>query len=209
MADNASLYGFRWQKIMGAGQGDLQPIRCPVASAYQAAPSATNVDLNVGDPVKRVSDGTVALCAAGDATYGIIVGIAPFWDSVQKVMRFGNALPGGTTYGTVVPRQSFVWVVPVANQIFEVDCDDNVTFTTYLTYQAAIGENCDITINQSSSTAKANPRLDISTHATTNTLVWRIVDIPRQDAQDYTGNFVKLLVQANVVQQAPYQATGV
>jgi hypothetical protein len=209
MADNTSNYGFRWQKQLGAGS-TLQPIRCFAATGYQAAPSATNVDLNVGDPVKRVSDGSVALCAAGDATYGIIVGIGPFYDSVQGVMRFGKALPGGTAWGTIMDRQSVLWVVPIAGQIFEVDADDNTTATTQAAYQAFFGENADITINQAAGPpALANPRLDISTHATTNTLVWRILELSTRQNQDFTGNYVKLLVTGNVVQQAPFQTTGV
>lgn len=206
MADNASLYGFRW---VGARQGDPHPdpeiVR--VATAYQASPGGVSVDLNVGDPVKKVSDGTVALCATGDATFGIIVGILPYYDG-SKMVR-SNRLPGGTAYSTNLERQSKVLIVPIAGNVFECVCDDNTSITTEANYNAAIGENVDISINQVAGSTLATPRLKISTHATTNTLVWRIVDTSHRVNIDYTGLYVPLLVTGNVVQQAPYQTTGV
>lgn len=209
MADNPAKYGFRWQQNRGGA--NMKPLRVRVASGYQAAPGAVNVDLNVGDPVKKVNDGTVALCAAGDATFGIVVGIGPYYVGapINAMVSGGVSLPGGTTYGTLLERQSFIYIVPAADQIFEVDADDKTTFTTEATYNAAIGENVDITINQVAGDTHAYPKADISTHATTNTLVWRIVDLARWPGQDYSGANVKLLVTCNVVQQAPFQTTGV
>src|SRR6266850_8134581 len=146
MADNAILYGFRWQKGY-FGRDDLEPEDRFVATGYQAAPSAINCDLNVGDLVKGVSDGSVALAAQGDIIYGVIVGIGQFYDSINGVMRFGRALPGGTAWGTIVGRRSIVYVVPIAGQVFECDCDDNVTATTEATYLTYVQENADITLN--------------------------------------------------------------
>lgn len=205
MADNAIMYGFRWQRSRGGT--NLVPERVRVASAYQASPGGISVDLRPGDPVKKVSDGTVALVAVGDPTFGIVVGIGPYFDGTR--MRPGGvSLPGGTAYGTLLERQSIIYIVPVAGEVFEIDCDDNVTATTEATFNSYIGENCDITLNAVAGSTYANPRLDISTHNTTATLDWRIVDIARFP-NDFTGNYVKLLVTANTVQQAPIQATGV
>lgn len=205
MADNAIMYGFRWQRVRGGN--NLTPERVRVASGYQASPSAINVDLRVGDPVKKVSDGTIALAALGDSPFGVIVGIGPYFDGTR--MRPGGvSLPGGTVYGTLLERQSFVYIVPVADQLFEIDCDDAVTATTEAAFAAFIGENCDATINPVAGSTLANPRLDISTHAVTATLRWRIVDIARYP-NDFTGNYVKLLVTANTAQQAPFTALGI
>lgn len=206
MADNEIRYGFRWQKGFGS-RTDCEPFRAFVATGYQAAPGAVNVDLNVGDVVKRVSDGSVSLCVAAEAPYGVIVGIAPYYDTSLGAMKIGNSLPGGTAWGTLTERQSVVWVVPVANQVFEADCDDNVTATTLAGYQAFYGENVELSINAVA--PRANPRVDISLHATTNTLMWRILEVAPRVNQDFTGNYVKLLVTANIAQQAPYTVLGV
>lgn len=207
MADQASLYGFRYWK--GRAEHYPVPERARVASGYQGTSSAINVDLNVGDPVKKVSDGTVALVAAGDATFGIIVGVEQYYDGA-KIIKPALRLPGASTYGTVLERQSILLIQPVAGVLWECDCDDKTTFTTEATYNAAIGENVDITMNGVAGSTLASPLLDISTHATTNTLVWRIVDLaPNPRNQDYSGARVKLIVTCNVVQQAPFQTTGV
>jgi hypothetical protein len=165
-----------------------------------------NVDLNVGDPVKLVSDGTVALAAAGDSIYGVITGVAPYYDGTTMV--FNNKLPGGTTYGSVLERTSYVYVLPVAGLVFEVDCDENTTATTQAAYTAFIEENCDLSLNADATTKQARPLLDISTHVTT-TAQWRIYDLSRRIDQDFSGTRVKLLVVCNEVQQAPYVTTGV
>jgi hypothetical protein len=206
MADNVHQYGFRvWKGHESIAHGGIQRMR--VASGYSPTVGGNNVNINVGDPVKKVSDGTIAICAAGDAVYGVVTRIHPYFNGVR--MTFGTNLPFNTVYGSNLERQSFVTIHLAQGAIFEIDADDNVTATTQAAYTAFIGENADVnnvgdTVNQT-----VNPQLDISTHATTNTLVWRIVDIsPRVDL-DYTGKFMKLLVTANVVQDAPYQTTGV
>ena len=207
MANNMALYGFRWQR----SRFDVLELteRAYVASAYQAAPSAINVDLRPGDPVVKVSDGTVALAAAGNATYGIVAGIGQYFDG--EVMRPGGAsLPGGTTWGTLSERISVVHIIPVAGQVFEIDCDDATTATTEAAYRAFIGENCDISINAVSGDKRAYPLLDISTHETSgNSRVWRIVDLALGGNLDFSGTRVKLLVTAAQVQQAPFAVNGV
>lgn len=207
MADQLSLYGFRYFK----GRNDHMPLpeRARVASAYQGTSNAINVDLNVGDPVKKVSDGTVALCATGDATYGVIVGIEQYYDGT-KIIKPAQRLPGASTYGTVIERTSILLIQPVAGVLFECDCDDKTSITTEANYIAAIGENVDASFNGVAGSTLANPRLDISTHAVTNTLVWRVVDLaPNPKNQDYAGSFVKLIVTCNLVQQAPWTILGV
>lgn len=206
MADNAGLYGFSW---VGSRTGSGEPVirYFPVASAYQAAPGGVNVDLNIGDPVKKVSDGTVALCAAGDATFGIVMTVQAYYDGAKMVRA--NRLPGGTTYGSVLERQSFVGIAFAADNYFEVVCDDAVTATTQAAYTAFIGENLDISINQVSGSTLASPKLDISLHAVTATLVWRIEGLSKRVNIDYTGANVPLIVTGNVCQQAPFTALGV
>lgn len=207
MADNPALYGFRWRKSR-TGSGMPVPEWYAVASAYQASPGGVNVDLNIGDPVKKVSDGTVALCAAGDQVFGIVCDIGPYWDGSKK--QRANRLPGGTTYGSLLDRQSRVAILLAGENIFECVCDDTVTATTEAGYTALIGENVDITINQVSGDTHAYPKLDISTHETGGaTKVWRIVTLSNTPGIDFSGANVPLLVTGNLIQQAPDQTTSV
>jgi hypothetical protein len=211
MADNQRRYGLRWQRVRGGN--NLSPERHFVATGYQATSNAINVDLRQGDPVKKVSDGSIALVAAGNATFGVIEAVAQYYVGapINAVVPGGPSLPGGTAWGTVQDRISLVMLVPIADQIFEWDCDDAVTATTEASFQAFVGENVDASMNGVSGDTRAYPLLDISTHNTTNTLVWRIVRVPRDSFlnQDFSGNYVKLLVTGNVAQQAPFTTTGV
>lgn len=208
MADNPSNYGLRWQGELGGGQ-TCHSIRCFAATGYQAAPGGINCDLRKGDVVKRVSDGSIAMAAAGDTPFGVIDAIGKYWDATNLVMTYGASLPGGNAWGTVTNRRPEIWVIPVANQIFEIDCDDNTTATTEATYLTYEGENGDLTNNAVAGSTLISPRFDISTHAVTNTLTWRILGIANRFEQDPSGQFFKLLVTANLAQQAPFQATGV
>lgn len=207
MANNAALYGARFQYSRGGPNEKVMRVR--VASAYQASPGGVSVDLNVGDPIKKVNDGTIALCAAGDAIFGWVAGIGQYYSAaIGGIVPGGVSLPGGTTYGSVLERQSFVFITPAAGMVFEMDVDDNTTATTEAGYTALIGENCDITINQVSGDTHAYPLVDISDHKT-GTAQLRIVDLARYIPQDYSGTRVKLLMTTNEVQEAPFQTTGV
>lgn len=204
MTANAALYGFRYA---GSRHGNTpKPEVARVASAYQASASGS-VHLRPGDPVKKANDGTVVLAAAGDALYAVIVAILPYYNSTIKAMDYSFVLPGGTTYSSQ-KDESRVMILPVAGTLFEVDADDNTTFTTEATYIAAIGENTDHSLNRDATNLWAAPLLDISLHGTA-TAQWRIVDIGRERTLDFSGTRVKLIVTANEVQEAPFQTTGV
>lgn len=211
--DNVQLYGFRWHSTLFGGADKPSPIRCRVASGYQASPGGTNVDLYPGDPVMPVAGGTVALATAGSSTkiYGVIEGFGPVGPGPVPPAGFLpwlNRLPGGTTFTVAEQLEVFAWVIPVFGQVFEVDVNDNTTLTTYSGYVGAIHHNADMAYSASSTLKKAFPKLNISTHNTTNTLQWRIVDIWRRVDIDPTGLNVKLLVTANLVDNAPINTTG-
>ena len=203
MADNIQRYGFRYHG--NRGYPSPVPEKYPVASnsTFQDTNSAT-VNLNVGDVVKKVNDGTVALAAATDAFFGIVINILPYYDSVAKVMTFGKSLPGPTpNWGTNYANQTFVEIVVVAGFIWEVDCNDNTTATTFQAYQTFIGENMNHINTGDTTNLTANPQLNVSGHATTNSLQWRCCGIsPSLENADFTGKYVKLLVTANISQQA-------
>jgi len=212
MADNTRQYGFRWVRSV-AGVAMPKPQRVRIASAYQATAGGTNVDVHPGDPIQILSTGYGSLAVGSEGTqtvvYGIAVSFGPQYDGTAMWPKNKYSV---STYSTNFERQTFMNVVPVVGSVFEIDCDDASTFTTEATYLAAIGENADFVLTADTTNAndpKATPQLDISTHNTTSTLQCRIEDIAQQVNTDFSGNYVKLYVTFNKVQQAPYNTTGV
>jgi hypothetical protein len=204
MADNIQRYGFR--PFTTPGSQGIIPVEVAFvasAAAFNVTSGAQGVGLRPGDVVKRVNDGSVTLCEGTETSkstpYGVVVGILPFYNATKGVMDYGSYLPSGTTY-TIASRQSRILVTPFeACPMWECDCDDNSTATTLAGYEAFVGENVDFINKGASGETKANPRLDISSHATTNTLNFRIREVSRtRENADFTGNYVKLIVSANV-----------
>ncbi len=207
MANNAFHYGFRWHSNRNGGDTKPQPERVRVATSYAAAPGGVQCDLQPGDVVKKVSDGTVELAVAGDAFFGVIDYIGWYYDAGVGAMVKNSRLPYAQgAYGTNYERETEIYIIPAAGQIFRAMADDASTATTYAGYRAFIGENADM-INDAVA-PNVRPLLDISTHATT-TAQWRIVDIGREVNIDFTGLYVPILVTGLEIQQAPWATTGV
>lgn len=207
--DNIAIYGIR----PATGKWSSDPVLRPafVATAYQAAPGGTNVDLNIGDPIARVSDGSVALATAGatNPILGVIAQVLPCWDSGLGAMRYTDRLPGGTVWGTNVERMSRVLFWPAMGRYFEVDVDDAVTATTELGYRALIGQNVNLIYSAVSAERKAYPKVDISLNNTTNTFQFNIVDLAPNNNVDYSGANVKLIVSINLPDENPPLIAGV
>ena len=205
MADNVHKYGLRWSRAF-TGKSCPNPMERVVASEYQATNDGggTNVDLNIGDPVKQLADGTIALATQQDHVWGVIVGFKPYWDGSKMVPT--SRLPGGTAWGTIEERKSIALVVPATPEtVWEVDVNGtSSSYDTEAEYRAFIGSNCEMDVpgdTSDSSKPKADPMIDPSTIATTGTLEWRIVGIsPTEENRDWTGNYVKLLVSPNIHQ---------
>jgi hypothetical protein len=207
--DNPAIYGLR--PYVGRYSSDNPVVQKFVATAYQAAPGAVNVDLNIGDPVIRVSDGSVAIAAAGatNPIFGVIVGVRQVWDAGLGAVRPSDKVPGGTVWASI-DRQTQVLVRLAQGTLWEVDVDDAVTATTLAGYQAFIGENVNLIYSASATTGKASPRVDISGHATTNTFQFNIVDVsPTANNMDFAGANVKLIVQVNLPDENPPLILGV
>lgn len=211
MSDNTHKYGFRPVKGAYAGASHPKAVRKFVASGYQAQDdgSGFSVDLNVGDPVKLVNDGSIALANTTNSVWGVIVGFGNYYNAANGRMEPTDKLPGGSTW-TGDDQRPWVYVVPTADhQLFEIDVDDATTATTLTAYLALVGENCTHVCPGNSTTKKAEPRLDISLHATTESLVWRIEDVSMsQENQDFSGANVKLIVSCNETQHAGQAATN-
>lgn len=217
MVDNRPGYGFRWAREWN-GCDVPKPITCLVATgtAFNVNAGAQGVGLGKGDLVTwNSTTGTVTLCDGSEggsgtvAPLGVIVGVAPYWDATKSKMVFGEVLPSATAWGTVQARRSELYVVPVTAGLWEVDCDDAVTATTEAAYQAFVGENLDHINAGASGQTRAYPKLDISGHATTDSLKWRIVGISKtRDNKDFSGANVKLIVQANFAKLPEFNVTA-
>lgn len=220
MADNQAAYGFRVFRVAGSPTGAPNVARWPVVSNYSSTtPVGTAAcAIRPGDPVNLLASGMVQHLTISDATptedtmkcLGVCVGIDPVFNTAKG--QFGamdrfSSLPTGVVYGTNLERQSNILIVPAEGLEFEADCDDAVTATTLAAYQALVGENC--AISYTAVAPFATPRIDISTHVATSEQV-RIVGIsPTMLNQDFSGANVKLIVRWNIVQNAPFTATGI
>lgn len=188
---NSFKGGFRWARSKtGPGQNVNRPIMIlPVASAYGTV-------LYRGGAVKLLNDGTIAACAAGDTVYGIFDGAAQYYDGT--VVRSGGKLPV-STWGSNISRQSLARVIPVRDQIFLAAGDDATTGTTLAAYQAFVQENVEWVAGTAVGD-ESGDLLDISTHATTNTLSVRIEGISNPQLTDFTSTGVTLEVSFNLIQ---------
>jgi hypothetical protein len=208
MADNRSYYGFR--PYIGDPNGGVsfpQTVRKWVATgADHVDDGAVSMDLNIGDPVKLVNDGSVLLAVGGDIVWGIVAGFEYYWDG--DFMRPTNKLPNQNAWGTVEERRPWVHVIPARACWWEIDVDDNTTATTKAAYLALVGENCEFTCAGDTSTLKASPLADISTHATTQDHSLRIEGISdSRNNEDFSGERVKIIVSFNDTSHAGQAAT--
>jgi len=217
--NNAGMYGFRFVRAPNGGDTP-NVLRKRIASAYRpnlitAGPVNNYVHLNIGDPVVLAADGCIniaqcALCATPSTSiFGIVMGFEPLYNATKGVMEPASKYPSaGITYSTNYNRASWALVCPVEDGvIFSAACDDASTFTTWATYETAVHENVDFSTDYANANGDCTPKLDISTHATTNTLIWTIVGIdPTMDNRDFSGTGVRLLVRCNLPQPS---TTGV
>lgn len=218
MADNTHKYGFRYVKSLNGNSSTGSPprMRCRLASAYQPTAGGSNCNLHAGDVVTFTTDGTIIMGVGSEGTQtanlGVVDGFGPVYDGT--VMQPASYFVGGSgVYGTNLDNATYVYVIPLEGNVFEVDCDDAVTATTKAAYTAFIDENVDMVLVRNTSNANdysADPKLDISSHSpNTTTLQFRIVDLSQQLGIDYSGANVPLYVTVNKSAQAPYNTTGI
>jgi hypothetical protein len=202
---NLQKNGLRYYGSVFAENVVPRLIPCQVATNYGTA-------LYKGDPVKRLSDGSVAQAAAGsDLIFGVIAGVK--YRNADGNLVEKDYVPASTTY-TPDSLRTIVMVVPATPfTIFEVDADDGSSITTVANARALPWENCDhvFTTAGNNVTGMSGVQLDISTHATT-ALQWRILDISAYGAgNDVTQTLAKYLVICNKTQNWPgtFSTTGI
>lgn len=192
MANRTTFGGARWRSNLLTPNAKSPPIEiCPVASAYGTV-------LYRGDFVKRLSTGYIEAAAAGDTIFGVFDGAERYYDG--SVIRSGPKLPV-STYSTNFERQSMARVIPAFGQVFEM-CTDDVgsSYDTYAEHLAFVGENCEWVAGTASGD-ESGTLLDISTHATTNTLTLRLHALSRHVDTDYAALGVRYLVTVNLLAQ--------
>jgi hypothetical protein len=225
MANNVHQYGFRWVgNLYGFPHPKAMLMGVDSAINFTVSGDATNLNLNVGDPVRLTANGTVTLAGGNEnsqtsqAPWGVVVGMGPvgFFNGTRMVRQ--TFLQSGCTYGTNFERQSQVLVVPFSMGYWEIDVDDNTTAAagTYASYQAFVGENVDHRLIPNASgfvdaQLAANPLINIASHnPATTTLSMRIYDVSKNFSNaDFTGLFVKLTVGVNKGQEPFYTNVGV
>lgn len=195
---NITRGGFRWSRSKDNPRVTSPPIVIvPVATAYGTA-------FYRGDAVKVLSDGTLAAAAAGDTIYGVFDSADQYYDGT--VIRSGGSIPASVSWGTVIQRQTRARVIPVRSQIFRICADDATTATTLSAYQAFLQENAEWVAGTHVGD-QSGTLLDISTHATTNTLSVRIEGICDPDFQDFASLGVNLEVSFNLIQDTASGST--
>lgn len=209
---NLEAYGFRVHSWRGGIAPD--PIVMPVASteSFDVNGGAANCALRKGDLVRVTSSGTLEQCDGNEDTTEapayVVMGIKQYYSSGQGVLIPSKQLPSDVTYSGA-EQQSQAWVVPIEAGTWKIQVDENTTATTLAAYEAFVGENADHILTGASGETYLDPKLDISTHNTTDTLVFRIIDIPNKSVQKFDETNVELIVEANVAQRPWSSATGV
>ena len=207
---NRKAYGFQPHAPLD-GRSSPDPEVFQVATGYQAQDDGTSfsVDLNIGDPVKLVNDGSVALALTTQPAYGIIVSCPQVYDAVKGVVAPAPRVPGATAWGTDLNNQTLVSVVRADSWVFRLQADENTTATTEAAYNALRNQNISHTCVGDTTAKIADPLAGMSTANTTAGLTWRIVGTYPGVDQKFDETFVTLLVTANLGQSAGQAATTI
>lgn len=223
---NPHKYGFRFVRSF-SGSDTPQIFTYPIASAYAPDTGAdgsggTACNLNIGDPVQLLNDGTVRLVQPGqaadgtdidDRVFGVVAGF-------PRVMVAGAPRPNGfytsgTTY-TGDDQQTLCSVIPAAGNIFEIDCDaaGGASFNTKSEWQGAVGSTANFVysvLTTGIGQPKANPMLDISdlSEAADEVNQLRVVGLAKSfDTYDAALTNVSLQVIFNMQQIYPTSHTS-
>jgi hypothetical protein len=223
---NTHRYGFRFVRSI-SGNDTPQIFTLPIADDYAPVTivgAGTSVNLNIGDPVNFAEDGTVRLVQQGQASdgsdtddyaFGIIVGFPRV--IVGGYPRPGSYYTSGTSYsgGIGGDNAPLVSIIPVAGNIFEIDCDTAHTTPTKSGLMGLVGGTGNMiysVLTSGSGQPKANPYLDVSdvvlNSAEINQL--RVVGLGKAgDAMDFTATNVTLQVMWNEIMPAPGAISGI
>lgn len=134
-----------------------------------------------GDPVKKVNDGTYIVANGTDTADGVCVGVERY-RLADGTTRPGNFLPAATTYtgdaALTNPLATVIRIIPFRNNYFTMSVDTGQADAA--TAQGLMFNNCSLTATAGSTVnGLSGYVVSASTIATTNTLAYRLVEIPR------------------------------
>lgn len=178
---NTSIGGFRYLKSRQSG--NYEPVEeAVVASGYGTA-------IFEGDCVKKLADGTVAVCAVGDAVYAVVQSVKHM--KVAGEIKSGRYAAAGLTYTgapvTTNPQATVLYVCPVKDQVFEASVNTAVASETAA--QSLVGNNFDITLGAGGSTSsgRSSHAVDVATAGTATAQV-RMIEFQKDPSNDVTAN---------------------
>jgi len=186
--------------------------RYTVASAY--APSNSCPGIAAGEVVKRVADGTIAIQNVGDTgnLLGVVASVTYLASDGRKI--YNGVLPTGYTYtGDADVINPFapiieVWDNPNIEYMAQLLADSGTPLTEF----AKNFSNMELTATSSTSVDtyyKRSLRALSGTDATTATLPFRLVEILRNPAQDYSAtSYLRVKCVMNVGAHPFYNSTG-
>lgn len=195
--------GIRPWGTFAGGEGNYPaPRRAEIASGYSTA-------LFRYDPIKRLSDGTVAVAAAGDTDIlGVAIGFSYVTGGKRKR---SNTVPASTTFspstvGSANASYCF-FVACTPDVIFSVET--NASVASVAAAENLVGENADhVAGTGDANTGVGAYLLDLSSKAT-STAQWRIFDVMRTSDNDVLSTRFKLLVACNEGSHPFYTTSGV
>lgn len=219
---NTHRYGFRFMRSLG-GSDTPQIFTYPIASAYAPVTvfgAGTAVNLNIGDPIRLLEDGTVALAQTAqdvsgadadsdDYAWGIIAGFPRVF--VGGAPRPGSFYASGTTYsgGIASDNAPLVAVIPVHNNIFELDTSAALgtpTLAGALALVGGVGTMTYTVLTTGIGQPKANPLLLASSVVSggTDQLQLQVIGLGKAGfAADFTSAFVPFQVMWQNQQMLP------
>lgn len=221
---NTHRYGIRFARSI-SGADTPQIFTFPIATGYAPVTivgAGTSVNLNIGDPVKLLEDGTIALVQAGqdasganadsdDYAFGIIAGFPRV--VVGGYPRPGSFYTSGTAYSGGIGSDSapLVAVIPVEGNIFEIDsaaAPSPATLAGALAYTGMTATMTYTVLTSGNGQPKANPLLDLSTATGGGAMQGQFVIMGLGKAggtQDFTSANVTFQVKfsAQQLQSAP------
>lgn len=214
---NVIIGGFRFHSTLSGGPQPTELVQ-ELASGY-------STQINVGDIIIPVSDGTVAQAAANSTTLlGVVTGCSYIGtsgsDNGKRV--FSNFVPASTTFSPSTvgsPNASLVQYIPLTADVVLLAQGAAATATTAATNVTFIQNNVNLTYNSltpSTVIGRSVACLDLSGAGTT-AKQFRIIGMPMYSLAngldlsqwDITAAGVPFLVTCNQGVLPPYTTTGV
>ncbi len=177
MSATLAPYGFHAVRSYFRGPPQIFSLRNGIASGY-------NTNIGRGDPIKRLTDGTFALAAAGDNISGFFNG----WETEDGgVFRSGFYWKAGSTW-TAGMRMLYT---PAEGHIFKCQCNGSLAMTS-------IGDVAD----HVAGTVNANNGLSAAVLSSTlagagNSAGFKIVDLVEMPGNAWGDAYTEVLVRVN------------